>query len=85
VLDLLTPVHQARREAVVSLVEIFHSGLDHTAIMLITGPDGPSSKFTHTDRLSVVRVGEHAALGPGVVLAVRNAEEFALRWRPWRN
>jgi uncharacterized protein (DUF58 family) len=85
VLDLLTPVHQATRDAVVSLVEIFHSGLDHTAIMLITGPKGPSSTFTHTDRLSMVRVGKEAALAPSVVLAVRDAQEFAMRWRPWRN
>jgi uncharacterized protein (DUF58 family) len=84
VLDLLTPVHQATRGAVVSLVEIFHSGLDHTAIMLITGPNGPSSTFTHTDRMSVVRVGKEAALAPGVILAVRDAQEFAMRWRPWR-
>jgi hypothetical protein len=85
VLDLLTPVHQATRDAVVSLAEIFHSGLDHTAIMVITGPNGPSSTFAHTDRLSIVRVGKEAALAPGVVLAVRDAQEFALRWRPWRN
>jgi hypothetical protein len=85
VLDLLTPVHQAGRGAVVSLAEIFHSGLDHTAIMLITGPAGPSSTFTHTDRLSVVRIGKGATVAPGVVLAVRDAQEFALRWRPWRN
>jgi uncharacterized protein (DUF58 family) len=85
VLDLLTPVHQAGRGAVVSLAEIFHSGLDHTAIMLITGPTGPSSTFAHTDRLSVVRIGKGATVAPGVVLAVRDAQEFALRWRPWRN
>ena len=85
VLDLLTPVHQATPGAVVPLAEIFHSGLDHTAIMLITGPKGPSSTFAHTDRLSVVRVGEEATLAVGIVLAVRDAHEFALRWRPWRN
>jgi uncharacterized protein (DUF58 family) len=85
VLDLLTPVHQAGHDGVVSLAEIFHSGLDHTAIMLITGPAGPSSTFTHTDRLSIVRVGKEAALAPGVVLAVHDAQEFAVRWRPWHN
>jgi uncharacterized protein (DUF58 family) len=85
VLDMLTPVHQATRDAVMSLGEIFHSGLDHTAIMLITGPTGPSSTFHHTDRLSVVRVGKDATLAVGVMLAVRDAQEFALRWRPWRN
>lgn len=84
VLDLLTPVHQASHAAVMSLAEIFRSGLDHTAIMLITGPRGPSSTFAHTDRLFVVRVGAGAVPAPGVSLAVADAIEFAHRWRPWR-
>jgi uncharacterized protein (DUF58 family) len=83
VLDLLTPVHQCRHDALMSLAEIFHSGLDHTAIMLITGPTGPSSTFTHTDRLLVVRVGKEATVAPGIGLAVLDAKEFARRWRPW--
>jgi uncharacterized protein (DUF58 family) len=83
VLDLLTPVHQASHESVMSLAEIFRSGLDHTAIMLITGTKGPSSTFTHTDRLFVVRVGATATKSAGVSLAVRDAVEFAHRWRPW--
>jgi uncharacterized protein (DUF58 family) len=83
VLDLLTPVHQCRHEALMSLAEIFHSGLDHTAIMLITGPAGPSSTFAHTDRLFVARVGKEATLAPGIGLAVLDAKEFARRWRPW--
>jgi uncharacterized protein (DUF58 family) len=83
VLDLLTPVHQASNEAVMSLAELFRSGLDHTAIMFVTGPAGPSSTFTHTDRLFVVRVGSEAVTVPGVALAVTDAGEFAHRWRPW--
>jgi hypothetical protein len=83
VLDLLTPVHQAGHDGVMSLAEIFHSGLDHTAIMFVTGPRGPSSTFTHTDRLSVVRAGDGAMVAPGIGLAVRDAAEFSYRWRPW--
>ncbi len=83
VLDLLTPVHQASDDAVMSLAEMFRSGLDHTAIMFITGPAGPSSTFTHTDRLFVVRVGADAVVAPGVAMAVADAVEFAHRWRPW--
>jgi uncharacterized protein (DUF58 family) len=83
VLDLLTPVHQAGPDAVSSLAEIFRSGLDHTAIMFITGPEGPSSTFTHTDRLFVVRVGKEASVAAGVGMAVRDAAEFSMRWRPW--
>ena len=84
VLDLLTPVHQAAQESVMSLAELFRSGLDHTAIMLVTGPRGPSSTFAHTDQLFVVRVGAEAAKSPGISLAVRDAVEFSQRWRPWR-
>jgi uncharacterized protein (DUF58 family) len=83
VLDLLTPVHQAEREAVMALAELFRSGLDHTAIMLITGPKGPSSTFAHTDQLFAVRVGAEASKSPGIGLAVRDAVEFSQRWRPW--
>ena len=83
VLDLLTPVHQCGSDGLASLAEIFHSGLDHTAIIMITGPAGPSSTFTHTDRLLVVRVGKEASVAPGIGLAVSDAKEFAHRWRPW--
>ena len=84
VLDLLTPVHQVPPDAVMSLSELFHRGLDHTAIVLITGRRGPSSAFTHTDRLFVVRVGAGAVTAQGVNMAVDDAVDFARRWRPWR-
>jgi uncharacterized protein (DUF58 family) len=84
VLDLLTPIQQVPRSAVMSLAEIFHRGIDHTAILLVTGSRGPSSKFVHTDRLYVVRVGTEAAVSVGVALAVKDAREFVRRWRPWR-
>lgn len=84
VLDMLTPVVQADGPMTMSLPELFRSGLDHTAIVLVTGPTGPSSAFTHTDRMSVIRVGKGAVTGVGVSLAVNDALEFVQRWRPWR-
>lgn len=83
VLDMLTPVQQVEATALMSLPEIFRSGLDHTAIVFVTGPLGPSSTFTHTDRLSVVRVGAGATAGAGITLAVSDALEFVQRWKPW--
>jgi uncharacterized protein (DUF58 family) len=84
VLDLLTPVEQVPRTALMSLAEIFHRGIDHTAIVLVTGSRGPSSTFAHTDRFYVVRVGADAVVSSGVALAVKDAREFVRRWRPWR-
>jgi len=84
VLDLLTPVVQVGSNHLASLGEIFHGGLDHTTIVFVTGPTGPSSVLTHTERISTVRVGERAVAAPGISLAVNNAQEFAQRWRPWR-
>lgn len=83
VLDLLTPVKQVPTDALMSLPEIFRSGLDHTAIVFVTGPRGPSSTFSHTERMSVVRVGAGAQPATGISLAVEDALEFVHRWRPW--
>ena len=83
VLDMLTPIQQVDAAALMSLPEIFRSGLDHTAIVFVTGPQGPSSTFTHTDRLSVIRVGQGATTGPGIAYAVSDALDFVQRWRPW--
>lgn len=83
ILDLLTPVGQVDPEHHMSLIEIFHAGIDHTMIVLITGPSGPSTTLVHSDRVSTVRVGDGATPGPGVVLAVEDAVTFAERWRPW--
>jgi uncharacterized protein (DUF58 family) len=84
VLDLLTPVTQVAVGSIASLAEIFHSGLDHTMIVFITGPEGPSSILTHTEKLSTVRIGHGAVAGPGITMAARDAAEFVQRWRPWR-
>lgn len=83
ILDLLTPVGQVDDAHHMSLVEIFHAGVDHTMIVFVTGPEGPSTMFRHTDRLSTVRIGDGAAVAPGIVLAADDAVTFAERWRPW--
>lgn len=84
VLDLLTPVGQVDDEHHMSLVEIFHAGVDHTTIVLVTGPEGPSTMFSRPDRVGTVRVGRGATTGRGVLLAVDDAATFAERWRPWQ-
>ncbi len=83
ILDLLTPVNQVDADDSMSLAEIFHRGLDHTMIVFVTGPDGPSSTLIHTDKLSVIRIGRGAVANRGVTLAAEDAAEFARRWRPW--
>jgi uncharacterized protein (DUF58 family) len=83
ILDLLTPVGQVDDAHHMSLVEIFHAGIDHTMIMFVTGPTGPSTTLVHTDRIATVRVGRGATPGRGVLLAVDDAVAFAERWRPW--
>ncbi len=81
VLDLLTPVSQAATDQTLPLAEIFRAGLDQRMIVVVTGPDGPSSTMAGADKLSVVRVGQGAAPRPGS-LAVESAAEFAQRWKP---
>ena len=83
ILDLLTPVGQVDDEHHMSLVEIFHAGIDHTVIVFVTGPAGPSTTLARTDRVATIRVGHGSTPGRGVVLAVDDAATFAERWRPW--
>lgn len=83
VLDLLTPVRQCERDQSFALAEVFHGGIDHTVIVLVTGPTGPSTTLLRSDKLSVVRVGEGAQRASGVVLAATDAADFVQRWRPW--
>ncbi|NNE12737.1 MAG: DUF58 domain-containing protein [Ilumatobacter sp.] len=83
VLDLLTPVRPCERDQSFALAEVFHGGVDHTMIVLVTGPNGPSTTLAKTDKLSVIRIGENAKRAAGVVLAAADAHEFVQRWRPW--
>lgn len=82
VLDLLTPVRQCEETTALALAEVFHGGLDHTTIVLVTGPIGPSTTLPRADKLTVIRIGAGAAAGVGVVMAAADAPEFVRRWRP---
>lgn len=83
VLDLLTPVQPVPASEAMSLAELFRDGLDHTAIVMITGRNGPTSMLGRRDAVSVIRVGHGAVTAPGIALAVDDADSFAQRWRPW--
>jgi uncharacterized protein (DUF58 family) len=83
VLDLLTPVRQCDHATSLALAEVFHGGLDHTTIVFVTGPDGPSTTLRSADKLTVIRIGNMATTGVGVTMAADDAREFVQRWRPW--
>ena len=83
VLDLLTPVQQSHGEDLVAVPSLFAGGLERSAVIVVTGPNGPSSQLRESERAVAVRIGHGAQLGTGVVLAVEDASEFAQRWRPW--
>ncbi len=83
VLDLLTPVHQSDAPTLLPVASLFTGGFDQTSVVFVTGPAGPSSQFAASERMSVVRIGESAVEGFGVVLAARDAREFVRRWQTW--
>jgi uncharacterized protein (DUF58 family) len=83
VLDLLTPVQQSDTDTLLPVAALFAGGFDQTSVVFVTGPAGPSSQFATSDRMSVVRVGEGAGAGFGVVLAASDAREFVRRWQTW--
>ena len=81
VLELLTPVQRSVEDDLLSLASLVPGGFDHTSVVMVTGPGGPSSRFITTDRLTTVRIGAGAALAPGIALAAHTAPEFVSRWR----
>ena len=83
VLDLLTPVQQSGDGSLLPVAALFTGGFDQTSIVFITGPTGPSSRFATSERMSIVRIGDGAVGGPGIVLAANDALEFVRRWRSW--
>jgi uncharacterized protein (DUF58 family) len=83
VLDLLTPVQQSSDQSLLPVSALFAGGFDQSSVVFVTGPDGPSSRFSTSERMSVVRIGAGAAAGLGVVLAAADAHEFVRRWRSW--
>jgi uncharacterized protein (DUF58 family) len=83
VLDLLTPVRQCEAERSLALAEVFQGGIDHTTIVFVTGPTGPSTTMRNADKLTVIRIGEGAVAGVGITVAAEDAQAFVQRWRPW--
>ncbi len=83
VLDLLTPVQQSDQHTLLPVAALFTGGFDQTSVVFVTGPTGPSSRFATSERMSVVRIGDGAIGGPGIVLAATDAKEFVRHWRAW--
>ncbi len=79
-LELLTALAQASGVELLTLAAIFIGGIDDAAVLVLTGPAGPSSALAGSSSI-VVRVGAGAQPGQGIALAVRDAPEFALRWK----
>ena len=52
-LDLLTPLEQGSGTDVLSVASLFTGGLGGVAVLVVTGPKGPSSIFSHGDQISV--------------------------------
>lgn len=82
VLDLLTPVRHSTDEAM-HVAALFTQGLDHTSVLLITGPEGPTSRLTTNDQMLTIRVGDGARPGRGIAVAAQDAPDFVNRWRSW--
>ena len=84
-LDLLTPLEQGSGTDVLSVASLFTGGLGGVAVLVVTGPKGPSTKFSHGDQISVARIGvgaEIAGLGVAAISAT-DAAQFAERWAKW--
>lgn len=82
VLDLLTPVRQAE-DGPLAVGALFTQGFDHTSILLVTGPSGPSTRLSANEQTVTIRIGEGAESGGGVGVAARDAPDFVNRWRSW--
>jgi uncharacterized protein (DUF58 family) len=81
VLDLLTPV--GRSKAPLGVASLFRTGFDRTSVVMITGPNGPTTRLSVHDRMTTVRVGDGARSGPGVAIAAQDAPDFVRLWRGW--
>jgi uncharacterized protein (DUF58 family) len=84
-LDLLTPLEQGRGIDVLSIASLFTGGLGGAAVLVVTGPKGPSTVFSHGDQISVARIGVGAeTIGLGnAAIAAADAAQFAERWAQW--
>jgi uncharacterized protein (DUF58 family) len=82
VLDLLTPVRQTDIEPL-AVGALFTQGFDHTSVLLVTGPKGPSTRLSTNDQMITIRIGDGARSGAGIGVAAQDAPDFVSRWRSW--
>ena len=82
VLDLLTNVNQTSDANLLSIAALFANGYDHTTVMLVTGPMGPTSRAAATSRMTTIRIGHGAEAADDISFAAEDAVEFATKWRP---
>ena len=80
-LDLLTVVPQSIDEELLPVASLFTGGFDHTSVLMVTGPMGPSSRVGAIDRMTIVRIGHGASAAQGITLMAETASEFVHRWR----
>lgn len=83
VLDLLTPVQRSDDDFLVGLPSLFRQGFGSSAIVLVTGVTGPSSRLNAVEQMVTVRVGDGAELGTGIAVAAADARDFVQRWKRW--
>lgn len=83
VLDLLTPVQRSTESAPLEVAALFTQGFDHTSVLLVTGPNGPTSRVGTNDQMVVIRVGDGATADGVVSVAAQDAPDFVNRWRSW--
>ena len=81
-LDLLTPVRQVESGAM-HVAALFANGFDHTSVLLVTGPDGPTTRVSSNDQMITIRVGDGARAGGAIAVAAKDAPDFVQRWRAW--
>ena len=82
VLDLLTPVRQIE-SGTMHVAALFANGFDHTSVLLVTGPDGPTTRVSSNDQMITIRVGDGARAGGAIAVAAKDAPDFVQRWRAW--
>ena len=82
VLDLLTPIRQADDDPL-AVGALFTQGFDHTSVLLVTGPNGPSSRLAANDQMVTISVGDGAKSGGGISVAAQDAPDFVHRWKSW--